>query len=169
MTTISLIVAHGKNRAIGKDNVMPWHIPGDLKFFKAQTLGKPVIMGRKTFQSIGRPLPGRLNIVITRDGNFVAEGVCLRKSLEEALDLAREEVKRQGGDELMIIGGAQIYSQAIDLADRLYITEVDLEPEADAFFPETKAQEWSESSRETHTPDGSTPGYAFVISNRIAS
>ncbi|WP_417453029.1 dihydrofolate reductase [Kiloniella sp.] len=169
MTTISLIVAHGKNRAIGKDNVMPWHIPGDLKFFKAQTLGKPVVMGRKTFQSIGRPLPGRLNIVITRDGNFAAEGVCLSKSLEEALDLAREEVKRQGGGELMIIGGAQIYSQAIDLADRLYITEVDLEPEADAFFPETKAQEWSESSREIHAPDGSTPGYAFVISNRIAS
>ena len=169
MTTISLIVAHGKNRAIGKDNVMPWHIPGDLKFFKAQTLGKPVVMGRKTFQSIGRPLPGRLNIVITRDGNFSAEGVCLSKNLEEALDLAREEVKRQGGDELMVIGGAQIYSQAIDLADRLYITEVDLEPEADAFFPETKAQEWSESSREIHGPDGSTPGYAFVISNRIAS
>ncbi|WP_417428551.1 dihydrofolate reductase [Kiloniella sp.] len=169
MTTISLIVAHGKNRAIGKDNVMPWHIPGDLKFFKAQTLGKPVVMGRKTFQSIGRPLPGRLNIVITRDGNFAAEGVYLSKSLEEALDLAREEVKRQGGDELMVIGGAQIYSQAIDLADRLYITEVDLEPEADAFFPETKAQEWSESSREIHVPDGSVPGYAFVILNRIAS
>ncbi|WP_085904151.1 dihydrofolate reductase [Kiloniella majae] len=167
MTTVSLIVAHGKNRAIGKDNVMPWHIPGDLKFFKAQTMGKPVIMGRKTFQSIGRPLPGRLNIVITRDENFKAEGVRLSSSLEDALKLAREEVRRLGGDELMIIGGAQIYTQSIDMVDRLYITEVDMEPEADAFFPETKAEEWTEISREVHAPDGSTPGYAFVISNRV--
>ncbi|WP_085907169.1 dihydrofolate reductase [Kiloniella majae] len=167
MTTVSLIVAHGKNRAIGKDNVMPWHIPGDLKFFKTQTMGKPVIMGRKTFQSIGRPLPGRLNIVITRDENFKAEGVRLSSSLEDALKLARVEVQRLGGDELMIIGGAQIYMQSIDLADRLYITEVDLEPEADAFFPETKVEQWSEVSREAHAPDGSTPGYAFVVSNRV--
>ncbi|WP_113772026.1 dihydrofolate reductase [Kiloniella litopenaei] len=167
MTTVSLIVAHGKNRAIGKDNVMPWHIPGDLKFFKAQTIGKPVIMGRKTFLSIGRPLPGRLNIVITRDENFTAEGVSLCSNLEDALKLAREEVQRIGGDELMIIGGAQIYTQSIDLADRLYVTEVDLTPEADAFFPEIKAEEWAEVSREVHAPDGSTPGYAFVISDRV--
>ena len=166
MTTISLIVAHGKNRAIGKDNVMPWHIPGDLKFFKAQTLGKPVIMGRKTFQSIGRPLPGRLNIVITRDQNYFAEGVTICNSLDAALDLARAEVKRLGGDELMIIGGAQIYTQSIEFADRLYITEVDLEPEADAFFPKSNAEEWIETYRESHEPENNMPGYAFVILNK---
>lgn len=166
MMTVSLIVAHGKNRAIGKDNVMPWHIPGDLKFFKAQTMGKPVVMGRKTFQSIGRPLPGRLNIVITRDENFTAEGVALSSSLDAALDLARKEVARLGGDELMIIGGAQIYKQSIALADRLYITEVDLEPEADAFFPETNPNEWTETFRETHEAVSDTPGYAFVIFDR---
>ncbi|MEH6630367.1 MAG: dihydrofolate reductase [Halopseudomonas aestusnigri] len=166
MTTISLIVAHGKNRAIGKDNVMPWHIPGDLKFFKAQTLGKPVIMGRKTFQSIGRPLPGRLNIVITRDENYAADGITICNSLEMALDLARAEVKKLKGDELMIIGGAQIYTQSIELADRLYITEVDLEPEADAFFPKSDPKEWLESYRETHEPAGDAPGYAFVILNK---
>ncbi|WP_419901214.1 dihydrofolate reductase [Kiloniella sp.] len=168
MTTISLIVAHGKNHAIGKDNVMPWHIPGDLKFFKAQTLGKPVIMGRKTFQSIGRPLPGRLNIVITRDENFAADGISICNSLETALDLARDEVSRKDGGELMVIGGAQIYEQSIEFANRLYITEVDLEPEADAFFPKTNSDEWSESFRETHEAVGDTPGYAFVILNKKA-
>ncbi|OUS12614.1 dihydrofolate reductase [Rhodospirillales bacterium 47_12_T64] len=168
MTTISMIVAHGKNRAIGKDNVMPWHIPGDLKFFKAQTLGKPVIMGRKTFQSIGRPLPGRLNIVITRDQSYSAEGITVCRSLEEALNVSRKEVSRLGGDELMIIGGAQIYAQSIELVDRLYITEVDLEPEADTFFPETNPDQWVETFRETHDQEDGTPGYAFVILNKKA-
>ncbi|WP_020594343.1 dihydrofolate reductase [Kiloniella laminariae] len=166
MTIISLIVAHGKNLAIGKDNAMPWHIPEDLKFFKAQTLGKPVIMGRKTFQSIGRPLPGRPNIVVTRDSSFSAEGVTVCSSLDDALKRGEEDAEFLGGDEIMIIGGAQIYQQAISLVDRLYITEIDLSPEADTFFPATDSQDWVEHFRESRPTEAAVPGHAFVILDR---
>ena len=166
MTIISLIVAHGKNLAIGKDNAMPWHIPEDLRFFKAQTLGKPVIMGRKTFQSIGRPLPGRPNIVVTRDNSFSSEGVTVCSSLEEALKRGEEEAEFLGGDEIMIIGGAQIYKQALNQVDRLYITEIDLSPEADAFFPATDPQDWVEHFRESRPAEVDVPGHAFVILDR---
>ncbi|MBD1390640.1 type 3 dihydrofolate reductase [Neiella sp. HB171785] len=127
---ISLIAAMGRNRVIGKDNQMPWHMPADLKHFKQVTMGKPVVMGRKTFESIGRPLPGRLNIVITRDANFNAEGITVVASPDAALDIAAQQT-----DEVMIIGGGQIYQHFLAQATDLYLTFIDAEPEGDAFFP----------------------------------
>lgn len=126
---ISLIVAHDAGRVIGKDNAMPWHLPGDLQYFKQQTMGKPVIMGRKTFESIGRPLPGRRNIVITRNEAYVVEGIEVVHSLQEALALAAD------APEKMVIGGEQIFTEALPLAERLYITHINATFEGDTFFP----------------------------------
>ncbi|MCT6926239.1 dihydrofolate reductase [Metasolibacillus sp.] len=126
---ISLIVAHDKNRVIGYKNEMPWHLPGDLKYFKEMTMGKPVIMGRKTFESIGKALPGRRNIVITRNAAYVADNIEVVGSLEEALALVQDE------PEIMVIGGEQIFKLALALADRLYITEIDYAFEGDTYFP----------------------------------
>lgn len=126
---ISLIVAHDEQYVIGKDNAMPWHLPGDLQYFKEQTMGKPVIMGRKTFESIGRPLPGRRNIIITRNRDYVADGIETVGSLEEALALTAD------ANEQMVIGGQQIFTEALPLADRLYITHIDTTFEGDTFFP----------------------------------
>ena len=126
---ISLIVAHDEQYVIGKDNAMPWHLPGDLQYFKEQTMGKPVIMGRKTFESIGRPLPGRRNIIITRNCDYAADGIETVGSLEEALALTAD------ASEQMVIGGQQIFTEALPLADRLYITHIDTTFEGDTFFP----------------------------------
>ncbi|WP_107841550.1 dihydrofolate reductase [Metasolibacillus meyeri] len=126
---ISLIVAHDKNRVIGYDNQMPWHLPGDLKYFKEMTMGKPVIMGRKTYESIGKALPGRRNIVITRNVAYQADDIEAVASLEQALQLVQDE------PEIMIIGGEQIFELALPLADRLYITEIDYTFEGDTYFP----------------------------------
>lgn len=126
----------GRNREIGAKNALMWHIPGELPRFKKITMGHPIIMGRKTFESIGRPLPGRSNIVITRDTSFVRDGIIVCSSVEQAIDKAKE---CEGSDELFIIGGGQIYEQSLKYTDRLYLTLVDKEfPEADAFFPEYK-------------------------------
>lgn len=130
---ISLIVAHDAQHVIGKDNAMPWHLPGDLQYFKAQTIGKPVIMGRKTFESIGRPLPGRRNVVITRNADYHAEGIETVSSLTEALALTAD------APEQMVIGGQQIFTEALPLADRLYITHIDTTFEGDTFFPQYEA------------------------------
>ncbi|NTU73158.1 dihydrofolate reductase [Candidatus Roizmanbacteria bacterium] len=130
--TLSIIVAVGNNRAIGKGNQLLWHISEDLKRFKQLTTGHPIIMGRKTYESIGRPLPNRINIIITRDTAFQAPGCDSVGSLDEAL----EKAKAQNTDEVFVIGGAQIYAQAIDRADRLYLTKVEGDFEADAFFPD---------------------------------
>lgn len=126
---ISLIVAHDQNRVIGYKNEMPWHLPGDLKYFKEMTMGKPVIMGRKTFESIGKALPGRRNIVITRNAAYTADNVEVAESLEAALALVQDE------PEIMVIGGEQIFKLALALADRLYITEIDYAFEGDTYFP----------------------------------
>lgn len=126
---ISLIVAHDQNRVIGYKNEMPWHLPGDLKYFKEMTMGKPVIMGRKTFESIGKALPGRRNIVITRNAAYTADNVEVAESLETALALVQDE------PEIMVIGGEQIFKLALALADRLYITEIDYAFEGDTYFP----------------------------------
>lgn len=147
---LMMIVAMAKNRMIGKDNQMPWHLPDDLKYFKAQTLNKPVIMGRKTFESLGsRPLPNRPNLVITRNVEFQAVGVEVFNSVESAL----ESVKTF--PEVVIMGGAQIYQQWIDKVDRLLITEVEVELDGDAYFPDFKAgnQIWLEVSRKHHSID----------------
>ena len=133
---LSLIAALGENRVIGVDNSMPWHLPGDFKYFKATTLGKPIIMGRKTWDSLGRPLPGRLNIVVSRQADLVLEGAEVYPSLEAAVVRAEEWALEQGVDELMLIGGAQLYAQGMAQADRLYLTRVALSPEGDAWFPE---------------------------------
>jgi dihydrofolate reductase len=146
--TLMMIVAMAKNRMIGKDNQMPWHLPDDLKYFKAQTLNKPVIMGRKTFESIGsRPLPNRPNLVISRNPDFKHQGVSVFKSVEDAI------ASVSGYPEIVIMGGAQIYAQWINQVDRLLITEVNAAPEGDAFFPPIDNQAWLEISRQHHEAD----------------
>ncbi len=129
---ISIIAAIGKNRELGKNNKLLWHIPGDLPHFKKLTLGHPIIMGRKTFESIGRPLPNRTNIVVTRDSSYEVEGVVVVHSIEKAI----EEAKKKDKEEIFVIGGGQIYEQALPFADRLYLTIVDAQAEADTYFPD---------------------------------
>ncbi|WP_078085519.1 dihydrofolate reductase [Microbulbifer mangrovi] len=146
---LAMIVAMARNRAIGRENTLPWRISGDLQFFKRTTLGKPIVMGRKTFESIGRPLPGRQNIVITRNPDWSVDGVTVVSSLEQALDVAAATAAREGADEVMVIGGAEIYRQAMPLAQRLYVTEVDAEVEGDAFFPALN-ETWREVSRDCY-------------------
>jgi len=154
--TVSLIVAMAHNRVIGVDNKLPWHLPADLKYFKSVTLGKPIIMGRKTYESIGRPLPGRTNIVVTRNPDWHADGVTVVASLDEAIAAAGDT------DEVMIIGGAEIYGAALQAADRLYVTEVDLAVDGDAFFPAIDPALWREAERDPHAAAGGQPGYSFV-------
>jgi len=164
---VALIAAVAENGAIGMAGGLPWHISGDLKFFKAKTLGKPVIMGRKTYDSIGKPLPGRPNIVITRNASFAAEGVESVGDLESAMTLAGSLALDSGAAEIMVIGGAEIYAQAMPFAGRLYITEVAAAPEGDAFFPKIEKAAWRESFREAHE-GGDGPDYCFVILDRAA-
>ncbi|MBU2916716.1 type 3 dihydrofolate reductase [Psychrosphaera sp. F3M07] len=158
MTKISLIAAMAKDRVIGKDNDMPWHLPADLKHFKKVTLGKPVIMGRRTFESIGRPLPGRKNIVITRNQQWTHEGVEVVSSTELAMSLVA------GVDEVMIIGGGKIYEQFLPQADILYLTFIDLDVDGDTRFPDwTTIGAWQQVESESHKPDEKNSlAYEFV-------
>ncbi|MFC7687183.1 dihydrofolate reductase [Ureibacillus sp. GCM10028918] len=158
---ISLIVAHDKNRVIGHENKMPWHLPGELQYFKEQTMGKPMIMGRKTFDSIGRPLPGRRNIVITRNESYRVEGIEVAASLEEALKLAGNE------EEVMIIGGEQIFKMSMPIADRLYITHIEHDFEGDTYFP-TYGTEWTlvSKSEPVKTPGGYSYTYCIYDRNK---
>lgn len=142
---LAIIVAAARNGVIGLNNQLPWHLPQDLKYFKAVTFGKPVIMGRKTYESIGRPLPGRANIVITRDKQWsAAEGVVVVHSVDEALNEARRVLNESssGLDEAMIIGGAEIYRDTLSIADRVYLTRVLRDFEGDAWFPSLEENEW---------------------------
>jgi dihydrofolate reductase len=165
---VALIVAMANNRVIGRNNALPWHLSEDLKYFKRVTLGKPVIMGRKTFESIGRPLPGRANIVVSRSG-FVADNVQVVGSLEAALELAGAIAEVDGASEIMVIGGAQLYAHAIPLAQRLYLTLVDAEIEGDAWFPELDMRQWRELAREDHAPLEPNPyPYSFRLLERCA-
>jgi dihydrofolate reductase len=160
---ISLIVARARDGAIGRCGKLPWHIADDLKHFKRLTVGKPIIMGRKTWDSIGRPLPGRHNIVVTRQRNWQAEGATVVHNLAEAIAAAGLDPKLRP-DEIMMIGGSEIYAQSLLFADRIYLTEVDIDvPDADAYFPQTNNAQWQEVSRKVHAPIGQTPGFAFVI------
>src|SRR5579872_6380671 len=138
---ISAVVAMSDNRAIGKDNQLLWHLPVDLKHFKQITMGKPILMGRKTYQSIGHPLPGRKNIVITRDKNFKAEGCEVVHSIQAALELVKNQ------QEICVIGGAELYRQMLPNIQRIYMTIVHHTFDADAFFPELNLSEWKEISR----------------------
>jgi dihydrofolate reductase len=151
---ISLIVAMAENRVIGRGNQMPWHLPADLRHFKNVTLGKPVIMGRKTYESIGRPLPGRRNVVITRNTAWQAEGVECADSLDAALALVDTHA------EVMIIGGGQLYREALPLAHRLYLTHIQLSVmDADTWFPDYSSFQWALLSDEQHEPDEKNPYY----------
>lgn len=161
---IVMIAAMGRNRVIGRDNAMPWRLPTDLKRFRRLTMGKPVIMGRKTFLSIGKPLPGRESIVVTRDPTFAApDGVHVARTLQEALDVASRRAAEMGADEIISGGGGEIYAQMIGMADRLHVTEVDAAPEGDAVFPPIDPAIFREVHRETHPavpPDAHA--FAFV-------
>ena len=168
MIELAIVVAAARNGVIGKDDAMPWHLPEDLRHFKRVTMGKPIIMGRKTFESIGKPLPGRVNIVVTRNAAFGAQGVRVAGSLEEALALANQVAVSDGVDAAAIIGGAEIYRMALPLADRLYMTEVHADIDGDAQFPAIDWSQWRQLSRERHVADASNPyDYSFVEYQRI--
>ena len=155
----SIIVAAAENNCIGKDGDLPWHIPGDLKRLKEITIGKPLIMGRKTHESVsahrdGKPLPGRSHYVISRTmPPSEIEGVHVARSLEKALHQAQEFAMDQGLDEIIIFGGAEIYKQALSITDKIYLTRVHTEVDGDAFFPELDMDEWQETSQEDHETD----------------
>lgn len=163
---MSLIVAVSRNGVIGLNNQLPWRLPDDLQYFKSVTMGKPLVMGRKTYDSIGRPLPGRTNIVITRDASWSAPGVNVATTLDDALLLARKACLDSGVDEVMVIGGEQIYRMTITVADRLYVTEVDAEIAGDAFFPTIDPQQWQRNRVELPEVTGSY-SYQFVVLDRI--
>jgi dihydrofolate reductase len=164
---LAIIVAVADNGVIGKDNALPWKLPEDMRHFKQVTMGKPIIMGRKTFESIGKPLPGRTNIVISRNGAFTAEGVRCVSSLEEALLEAEQPVSMEPAEEAVVIGGSEIYQVALPLADRLYITEVHANVEGDAVLPRVEWDDWREVRREHHVAQAPNPyDYSFVFYER---
>lgn len=166
---VSLIVAATRNQVIGLENQMPWHLPADLRYFKQRTLGKPIIMGRKTWESLGRPLPGRLNIVISRQADVALAGAEVFADLASAIERGQEWATQQGVDEVMVIGGGQIYQQAIALAQRVYLTRIELELEGDTFFPVLGADDWQQTSAQAHPAQDSEPGYTFEVWQRIQS
>ena len=160
---IVLIAAVADNGVIGRGNALPWRLKSDLQHFRALTMGKPLVMGRKTFGSIGKPLPGRTNIVITRDATFAAPGVVVAASFEAALAVARGDAMRCGADAIAVIGGTDIFVQAMPLADRLEITHVHSRPDGDTWFPPIDDTIWRESARSDH-PAGpqDDAGVSFV-------
>lgn len=147
MARISLIVAAAENGVIGRDGGLPWHLPADLARFKSLTMGKPLVMGRRTFESIGRPLPGRRNIVVTRQADFEAPGCDVVGSIDEAIEAASD------ADEIMVIGGGDLYRQVLPRADRVYLTRVHVECDGDVRFPELDPRQWSTAGKATHEAD----------------
>ncbi len=145
--TVSIIVACSRNNVIGRDNALPWHLSEDLRHFRQTTMGKPMIMGRKTFDAIGRPLPGRTTLVVTRQRDWRREGVVVCASLAQALAEARRHLAADS-DEIIIAGGEEIYRQSLDLADQVYLTRVEMEVEGDAFFPELDGADWEKGEEE---------------------
>lgn len=158
---LSAIVAMSENRVIGRENQLPWHLPADLQHFKAITMGKPIVMGRKTYESIGRPLPGRQNIVITRSRYFVAPGCSVFTSIDAAFaSLAAQE-------EVIIIGGAQLFQQLLPQIQRIYLTVIHRDFSGDVFFPEIDRSEWQEVTREEYCADEKNPfAYSFIVVER---
>lgn len=161
---ISLIVAHDPNRVIGFENKMPWHIPGDLAYFKAQTMDKAMVMGRKTFESIGRVLPGRKNIIVTRNADYQVEGAEVVTDLVKAIEIATAH-----HEEVMVIGGEQIFRAILPKADRLYITFIQQTFEGDTYFPSYSYDEWVlvDTTADMQTPDGTT--YVYLVYERKVS
>lgn len=155
---ISLIFAKSSNGVIGKDNTLPWHLSADLKRFKKITTGNSILMGRKTYESIGRPLPKRKNVVITRQKDFEAKGCVVVNSLEQAIESCK------GEEEIFVIGGSEIYKQAMKFADRIHLTEIHESFKGDAFAPEFDSENWQETFREDFEPDGKNKySYSFII------
>ncbi|MFT2111509.1 type 3 dihydrofolate reductase [Marinomonas sp. 2405UD68-3] len=166
---LSLIVAMSENRVIGINNALPWHLPNDLQYFKRITMGKPIVMGRKTFESIGRPLPGRRNIIISRQEGLHYDGVDCIQTVEGAVSLGESIAFVEGHEEIMVIGGAQIYQRALPIADRLYITHVHSDITGDAYFPEVDWSLFNEVAREDFLAEGPNPyNYSFVVYDRIS-
>lgn len=159
--TISLIAAMADNRVIGIDNTLPWHLPADLRHFKKITMGKPILMGRKTYESIGKPLPGRTNIIVTTDRGYQAPGCIVVHSIDEALGATQES------EEVMVIGGASFYEQLLPRADRLYLTLIHADFAGDAYFPDIDPTQWREIGRTDGEPDETNPyRYSFVVLER---
>jgi len=159
---LSLVVAMDENRVIGIDEGLPWHLSSDLKYFRDITMGKPIVMGRKTHESIGRPLPGRRNIVVTRNGVFEAPGCDVVTSLEAALKLVDDV------PEVMMVGGASLYLDTLPLADHIYMTEVHAEVQGDTWFPEIDPEQWIELSRTAFSADENNEyDYSFVVYERV--
>ena len=158
---LCLIAAVADNAVIGCNNQLPWHLPADLKHFKARTLGKPIIMGRKTWDSLGRPLPGRLNLVVSRQADLHLDGAEVFASLDAAILRADEWARAQGVDELMLIGGAQLNEQGLAHAARLYLTRVALQPEGDAWFPAFDEAAWQCVEQDEHAAQDASPAYCF--------
>jgi dihydrofolate reductase len=162
--TISCIVAVAHHRVIGRDNDIPWYLPADLQYFKKVTMGHTIVMGRNCYNSIGRPLPKRTNIIVTRDPYYISSVCPIARSIPEALEIANEN----GETEVFIIGGGQIYAQTVDLWDRLYLTEVDIEVDGDVFFSEMDMKQWKIISEEPHTKDEKNEyDYVFKVFERI--
>jgi dihydrofolate reductase len=147
MPRLSLIVAMAKNRVIGADNKIPWHLPNELKLFKSLTMGHHIVMGRKTYESIGRLLPGRTTVIVTRQEDYAVPGAIVAHSIDEALAACKDD------DEVFVIGGADLFRETLPIADRLYLTTVDAEPEGDTFMPELDADAWKESSAQAFGKD----------------
>jgi len=162
---VSFVVARADNGVIGRDNALPWHLPADLRHFKRLTVGKPVVMGRRTFESIGKPLPGRHNIVMTRDPAWTADGVTVVPNLAEAIAAAGLDSKTRA-DEVMIIGGAAVYAEALPIATRVHLTEVHLSPDGDTILPPFEPERWRETAREDHPAADGQPAYSFVTLER---
>nr|AIA10532.1 dihydrofolate reductase [uncultured bacterium] len=162
---ISAIAAVAKNNVIGRDNKLIWHIPEDMRHFKATTMGKPIVMGRKSYESLGKPLPGRVNIVISRSGGKVVNenGPFFFTSIDEALADANKRAEKSGAGEIMIIGGGEIYKQTLPITDRIYLTRVEKDYEGDTFFPDLNPHEWHTVSKEHHDGD---PPFTFYLLER---
>ncbi|SMF55027.1 dihydrofolate reductase [Alteromonadaceae bacterium Bs31] len=164
---IALVVAVARNGIIGRDNGMPWHLPEDFKHFKKITWGHPILMGRKTFESIGKALPGRTNIIVTRQKDWHAEGAIVASSLEQALIRGSGQAKKLGVDTQMVIGGAELYRQALPLAQRIYFTEVHADVEGDTTFPSLNHDQWQERERQDFAGQGNnSPAFSFVTLDR---
>jgi len=166
---IALVVAMGENRAIGRGGDLPWHLHSDMRYFRKVTMGKPIIMGRLTFKSLGRALDGRVNIVLTRDRDFAAPGAVMAYSLAEGVDVARRAAAAVGVGEIMVMGGEDVFREVLPQASRIYLTEVHAAPHADTWFPELDLSEWREVSREAHAAgpkDDHT--FSFVVLDRVS-
>ncbi len=164
---IAMIAAMGLNRVIGSNNKLPWHLPEDLKYFRSVTWGKPIVMGRKTFDSLGRPLPGRTNIVVTNSPGLQIPGASVQGSIDEAIQKAMRQAVLDGMDEVMVIGGETVYRQMLERADRLYLTLVDAEPEGDAWFPPVNRDEWTLADKRDVAGTDSYPAHSYQVLDRL--